>query len=499
MKYKKLFLITHFIVGGAVLTLLLSGLRIASQQRDFWLYLDWLLPEGLVHIWHMLAGMFLLVSLPLMLFALYKHRKESAVLKAYNLMGSVLLCLSVITGAAQFIAETTYVTIRFIHYYSAIGLLVFILLHPLRYYLQKPLAHIYHVLVAPFSYARTYFYLLAIALGSIGLYIFTVSSPTSLEVAFVSDNAFIRIDGNADESVWQDATSISVDTFAGANFYKGTSKVTLKALHNSTETYFFIRWQDPTESLLHLPLVKTEKGWQVKSNGFNRFDETEFYEDKFAVLFSKSCNIAAAATAHLGSKPRNDLPKNVHKKGYHFSNNGVVDLWQWKAVRTNAMYLVDDSFIGEPTKPVIGQARYTAGYQQDSDMGGSYVMNWKWYNENIVTPKRLPKTSFAEPRGYGSWFDYQPFSVKADSFPVGSIINSVLYRSNQLEGGRADVRAHAVYKDGFWNLEVVRKTLANERTDIDLSEGVCMWVSAFDHAQIAHTRHIKPLRLHYQL
>ena len=104
MKYKKLFLITHFIVGGAVLTLLLSGLRIASQQRDFWLYLDWLLPEGLVHIWHMLAGMFLLVSLPLMLFALYKHRKESAVLKAYNLMGSVLLCLSVITGAAQFLS-----------------------------------------------------------------------------------------------------------------------------------------------------------------------------------------------------------------------------------------------------------------------------------------------------------------------------------------------------------------------------------------------------------
>lgn len=499
MTRKKLFLFSHLVVGCCVLTQLLSGFRIASQRRDFWLYFDWLLPEGLVHIWHVISGLLLLVMMPVMLFALLNQRKEKAVPKTFNQVGSALICVSVVSGGAQFLFELTHLVVRFIHYYSAVGLLIFIALHPLRYYFQKPVTYLLHIIFEPFTFKRGYFYLGATVLVTCSLYLFTLSMPTPLQSKVVADNVFIKIDGKANENAWQKAPGVTVKTFAGANFYGGTSDVTLKTLHNKTETYFFIRWQDPTESLLHLPLVKTDAGWRVKSHGFERFDEKEFYEDKLALLFSKSCNIAAAATAHLGSQPQTELPANKHKKGYHFTSDGVVDLWQWKAVRTNAMYLVDDSYIGMPVAPIIGEKRYTAGYQQDGDMGGSYVLNWKWYSSENVTPKRLPNAPSFDPQGYASWFDYKAYSPKRDDLPVGSLINSVLYRSNQLEGGRADVRAYGRYANGYWNLEIVRKKQASEKTDINLTDGICLWVSAFDHAQIAHTRHVRPLRLSYEL
>ena len=499
MKHKALFLLSHLVVGGCVLIQLLSGFRIASQQRDFWLYFDWLLPQGLVHIWHVISGVLLLVSLPIMLLTLLNQRTESVVLKTFNQIGSLIICVSVVSGGGQFFFELSHIVVRLTHYYSAVGLLAFIALHPLRYYFQKPLGHIYQIVIAPFSYKKSYLYLGAIALVSASLYLLTLANPKTLEAKAIADNVFVKIDGKDDETDWYYASEVFVDTFAGANFYSGMSKVSMKVLHNATETYFFIRWQDPTESLLHLPLVKTEKGWRVKSRGFSRFDEKQYYEDKLALLFSKSCSIAAAATAHLGSQPRSELPANKHKKGYHFSSHGVVDLWQWKAVRTNAMYLVDDSYIGKPVPPVIGEKRYTAGYQQDGDMGGSYILNWKWYNSESVVPKRLPLAPSHDAQGYVSWFDYKAYSPELDNLPVGSLIKSVLYRSNQIEGGRADVRAFGRYSNGYWNLEIVRKKKAAEETDIDLSNGICLWVSAFDHAQTAHTRHVKPLRLIYKL
>ncbi|TKB00843.1 hypothetical protein E5672_19460 [Alteromonas portus] len=499
MKHKKLFLLSHLVVGVCVLTLLLSGFRIASQQRDFWLNFDWLLPQGLVHIWHVIAGVLLLTSLPVMLIALLKQRNESPVTKVFNQIGSILICISVVTGVGQFFFEFTHFVVRFIHYYSALGILVFIALHPLRYYFQKPVKYLVHVIFEPLTYKRSYFYLGTFFLASSSLYLITLSTPETLQSHVIADDVFIKIDGKDNELTWQKAKPVTVNTFAGANFYEGTSQITLKTLHNTTETYFFIRWQDPSESLLHLPLVRDEDGWHVKSHGFERFDEKEYYEDKLALLFSKSCSIAAAATAHLGSQPRYDLPKNSHKKGYHFTADGVVDLWQWKAVRTNSMYLADDSYISKPVPPVVGAARYTAGYQQDKDMGGSYVLNWNWYSHDSVTPKRLPAYPSSNARGYASWFDYKAYSPELDNFPVGSVIKSVLYRSNQLEGGRADVRAHGRYSNGYWNLEIVRKKSASEQTDIDLNEGVCLWVSAFDHAQVSHTRHVKPLQLSYEL
>jgi hypothetical protein len=47
---------------------------------------------------------------------------------------------------------------------------------------------------------------------------------------------------------------------------------------------------------------------------------------------------------------------------------------------------------------------------------------------------------------------------------------------------------------GHWTLEVARK-LAAEAPDVAISTGTYLRVAVFDHSQIYHTRHIRPIRL----
>jgi hypothetical protein len=135
-------------------------------------------------------------------------------------------------------------------------------------------------------------------------------------------------------------------------------------------------------------------------------------------------------------------------------------------------------------------------------------MNWKWYKPGIITPKRLPinetdlipyQTDNEELDWVVPWFSYEKYDAKKDTFPVGTVMPSVMYRSNRFEGDRADVRARGVWKNGTWSLELARKLKTKSDFDVPLEDGVCFWVSAFDHSQIAHTRHNQSLQFHFEV
>ena len=258
-------------------------------------------------------------------------------------------------------------------------------------------------------------------------------------------------------------------------------------------------------------MLKTENGWQVQQDGFHNFDEKTFYEDKFAVILSDHCEMNAAGTAHLGPKPLENKPKHWTGKGYHYRERGLVDLWQWKAVRTNNMFLMDDNYIGEPTEPRYAERRYTAGYHQDAKESGAYKMNWQWYYPNQIIPKRLPidqeqMSQYQYPNVKHDiadlssswiipWFDSTPYHPENDQYPVGTQMPSILYSSNRFEGDRAHVKAYAKWHNGFWSLEVLRKLNTRSDKDVIIQHGTCIWVAAFDHSQIAHTRHTRPIKL----
>ena len=62
-------------------------------------------------------------------------------------------------------------------------------------------------------------------------------------------------------------------------------------------------------------------------------------------------------------------------------------------------------------------------------------------------------------------------------------------------GDRADVRCAARWAAGRWALEVTRRLDTGSPYDIAITNGTFMRVAAFDHSQISHTRHVRPIRL----
>jgi hypothetical protein len=88
----------------------------------------------------------------------------------------------------------------------------------------------------------------------------------------------------------------------------------------------------------------------------------------------------------------------------------------------------------------------------------------------------------------------EPYSAALDAeIPVGTMIPGSLILVDDIDR-RADVIGMARWAAGHWTLEVARK-LAAEAPDVPISTGTYLRVAVFDHSQIYHTRHIRPIRL----
>lgn len=500
-----------------VLVSLLTGLRFSQLNKPWLAWLPSWLPQGELHSLHMISGFSLTALVVIYLayrFASADNYRQGKIRIDFHRwvirLGYGLVPAILITGWMHYLEIFTWALLGYIHFLFALSILAYLLVHGGGYFIHYGIGALKRVLLPNLQLTFKNLAVpasLCIALVTI---VIVLNQPESLrsnklEVASISLDEFITVDGKADEAAWQQASELSLMTHGGANFIKGSSRVTIKAMENGEDAYLLITWQDPTQSLKHLPLVKTEDGWSVMEEGFYRFDEQRYYEDKFAIMLSENCQMAAAATAHMGPQPIANKPANWHGKGYHYTEDGSIrDVWHWKAVRTNDMFQADDNYFSSPDIVRGGVRRYSAGYYQDGKESGSYVMNWQWYSPNGITPKRLPLRSqdlapYQEDNATLNWvmpwFDYAPYKKQNDTYDIGTIMPSVFYSSNQFEGDRANVRARGVWRDGYWTLELSRKIVTGSKYDIPFNEGNCLWVAAFDHAQVAHTRHNQPIKL----
>ncbi len=513
-----------------VLINLATGLRIATLSRPWLLELSALLPQGALH-WLHIAGAFGL-SATAMAYVIYRFNQRSQRTTAtlsdkyhriITWLAYPLVILSLLTGWLQFFDSA--LSVVDIHFYAALGFLLYLVVHAGGYFIQYGWPAIKRAFVPSVADSKPSWNIVVPAVAGLLLWYYMGYQPSNdLLVERIPLTTLVTIDGITNEPEWNNAQEITVLTRGGANFTNGETLVTIKVLENGAEAFFNITWQDTSKSLEHLPLVKTNQGWQIKQDGFNQFDETAYYEDKLAIMLADQCAPGGGGTAHLGPKPLADQPANFHGKGYHYSDDGKVrDIWHWKAVRTNSMYLADDNFFGPPVKPRAGERRYSAGYIADGKESGAYVMNWQWYKPEVIVPKRLPKHNELiapyqvdhQPNNQLdhknnnlqtsdnlqwviSWFDYRPYLAENDHYPIGTVMPSVMYRSNRFEGDRAHVRAHGQWKDGMWTLELARPLNTQSQHDVILQTGTCLWVSAFDHSQVAHTRHQQAIRLLFE-
>jgi len=337
------------------------------------------------------------------------------------------------------------------------------------------------------------------------------------------------LDGDTSDPVWRNVQPYSLETNQGGNFDgRGESRVAIRAVHDGTWAYFLFTWEDPSRSLKQLPLIKQIDGWHLLHDGYERGDENAFNEDKFAVLLTTSdVDLAGDRTFHASPHPVPGAPSTMTGRGLHFtttpdksSGSVFVDVWQWKATNGGTGWMDDDHF-GPPLAPTPMQVNnavpYRGGFAPDpgkANYADNFDRTEKPVNgDDIVTPRRLPKDLAAIVAAMGQvtldpdvgegdgarWFmtsdETVPYTSEVDRLiPVGTVLPGVII-TGEYAGDRADVRCAARWASGHWSLEVARRLETKSEFDVPLRSGVFMRVAAFDHSQIRHTRHVRPIRL----
>jgi hypothetical protein len=364
----------------------------------------------------------------------------------------------------------------------------------------------------------------AVAVGG-GALVADRSTLPTLEIGRVPGEAAPRLDGAGDDPAWAAAGRVRVHTRGGANLPGGASTVEIQAVAAGGAVFLKLVWDDPTRSLKHLPLVKRPDGWRLLHEGYDLEDEDLYYEDKLAVLLSRSPETGGGGTTHLGPKPLLDLPGGLSGRGLHYTTDGsVADMWQWKAVRSGPAGHADDGAFGPPIPPkpeeLAGARRYKGGYVTDPGRA-TYANNFGHEGPGgyggPLTPVRLPADPGALRGRLGPvdlnpavsdeapWLlieaDSVPYSPGADAaIPEGTVIPGVVVGTAGAaawEGDRADVRSGAAWADGRWTLEVARALDTGSPLDLPLVAGepLYLWVGVFDHTQTRHSRHMRPVRL----
>ena len=333
------------------------------------------------------------------------------------------------------------------------------------------------------------------------------------------------LDGDTSDRAWRGVKPFSLLTGEGGNFDgKGEARIEVRAVHDGTYAYFLFTWQDSTRSLKHLPLVKEADGWHLLHSGFQLGDEHQYNEDKFSVLLTTSdVTLAGGRTFHPGPQPVAGAPATMSGRGLHYTATGYADVWQWKAT-SGATGWMDDAHFGPPLDPTPMQAAnvvpYKGGFAPDPGTA-NYRDNFTVEADTsggprrsrLVAPLRLPKVVAATTDALGDidldpnhgesdgarWFmtekDSVPYSTDVDArIPTGTVIPGVIV-GGEFSGDRADVRCAARWASGLWALEVRRRLDTTSQFDVPIRSGVFMRVAAFDHSQIRHTRHVRPIRI----
>jgi hypothetical protein len=333
------------------------------------------------------------------------------------------------------------------------------------------------------------------------------------------------LDGDTSDRAWRNIQPFSVTTNQGGNFDgKGETRIDIRAVHDGTWAYFLFTWEDPTRSLKHLPLIKEIDGWHLLHDGYETGDEHDFDEDKFSVLLTTlDVTLAGDRTFHASPHPIPDQPATMTGRGLHFTSEGVyVDVWQWKATSSGSTGWMDDAHFGPPLDATPMQVRnvvpYKGGFAPDpgvANYSDNFIMSEEPAGDGkrMIMPRRLPRDLAAITAAMGEididpnhgesdgarWFmteaESLPYSSEQDArVPVGTVIPGVII-AGEFSGDRADIRCAARWASGHWALEVARRLDTHSRYDVPLQTGIFMRVAAFDHSQIRHTRHVRPIRL----
>lgn len=264
-------------------------------------------------------------------------------------------------------------------------------------------------------------------------------TPTGLVVEAVSQAPVI--DGTID-AVWSKAQSFDAVVGADVSYqnYFGQQTVMMKAISHNNVLYILAQWEDPstTESVM-------KKQWQYNGTSWAKSSQDE---DRFFIMFDAGDNGTEGANcATMCHKPSSGLMGTT--------GGGHVDVWHWKAARTNPGGVLDDKWWD------------ASGRGSDSKNSSLYLDN-----SQIINNVEMPKYMHTDGPSYTGKFLYvdDTVSFNANMNWTGASL-PFYYIDSSATGSRWEVKAKGVYNNGTWTLEMKRAFNTGNSDDVVLASG----------------------------
>ncbi|HEX9908451.1 MAG TPA: ethylbenzene dehydrogenase-related protein [Thermoplasmata archaeon] len=347
----------------------------------------------------------------------------------------------------------------------------------------------------------------------------TLSILGTLESAIVA--AAPALDGETTDSVWSEATAITITVNGGANT-AGSTQITLKSVFYEDSIYFVAQWADSQDSRDRFPWFynTTSSQWEQKGNTTSGDDNT-YYEDKLAMFWNIGDTIAGFnddgcfVTCHVGTPSK------------HYTNAGgeLADMWHWKRVRTGAVGQIDDQYMDNTTyNPVTAKE---AGRKSDPKTAGGYSDNKVTLSyadvpsESTTIPKAWIPGAAAGTDDY-YWILNGDLGVRAFNFThvyksngtlideVGNVLESPTETAHipgiivsAFTGDRGNISAASKWATNQWTLEFGRKLVTGSQYDVQYENtGAAaryyFGISTFNNAQIDHSIHANVYALAFE-
>ena len=227
--------------------------------------------------------------------------------------------------------------------------------------------------------------------------------------------------------------------------------VTLNAMADGEFLYLAAEWDDPTttENIY-------KKLWSFDGSTWDQSGD----EDRIGFVWDMGLN---------GSDGANCMTM-CHSPLMH-TNNGIVDVWHWKAARTNPMGFVDDKYWDIDDRHSDSG---TSAYQDNADNGSGFptfmATNDPGANVDFLTVDANALTAF-DPYSVLMPAHTVEVAVAFDqgvTFSTGDVIPGYVLRIP--DGDRASVMSAGKYDNGVWTVEF-KKPFAGSNHDFEVIPG----------------------------
>lgn len=251
------------------------------------------------------------------------------------------------------------------------------------------------------------------------------------------------IDGKVDK-VWDGVKATKVMATEGP---QGAVEISLKVLYTPKDIYMLFQWPDKTLSQNRL-YEFTGSEWKKVKGGEDRFNLMWDIDNTMKDFPAKGCTAAC----------------HKQDKKVFLKTNGPterLDVWHWKAQRSNPAGYMDDQWLGHELKKDGDEEVARHG---DAKTSGGYSDNWD-------KAAKRPKYTFKKGLKPGPALSKKDAVEINDAakFTAGDRVpREVIERP---VGSRGDIEARAVWDRGRWTLEIRRaRDTGDKEHDIQFTD-----------------------------